>query len=342
MRVMGGDLVTIAFDAKTPIGDSSNLTYYQNMYVMEIKGESAPDNMMMITYNISLVTIEFFNDRGHVVTVPSTKQQTGVSLVRDIWNTYFPETPLSQPTEDAPLQDGDQPFHVDLVKPFTAIGQIRDIQYYPQYPTGNVMFFRDRTAQVHAPLQYLYTTPTQQEFFIQKQTWGINYTHLFGGEDSFHAIIDIKSFSRSIMLDPDTYAPSLQKVRAFDHRAGKLGYNIFFNLLQGAGQNHALTNSNRTSAPIDFTNQIDKARWYAICLKSQPQVLCKVPLNTGINITVGKGAYLELLPDWEGRTSDASGLYFVTDLVHEIYRASRNVLGTTTFQGLLYGANCNV
>ena len=333
LQVEGGNLCHVNFD----VFSESGRKYDIDLYVLDIKGIPHPDIMDMKIYTISFCTSEYFTDRGNTTSKSSDLGQTGCQLAQTIWKECKFKVPLIQPTQDSPLRDGKEPFHVDLVKPFTAIGQIRDIQNYPSYPTGNVLHYRDALTCQHVPLQYIYENCKKDEEFIQKQTWGTSYSHMFGGDKSFHSIIDIKECSRATMLDPDEF--KIQKKRATDQVAGKMGLNMFSGLI-GGGANFALRNSDRTSPEIDATNNMDAARYYALCLKSQPQYLVKVPLQTGINITVGLGAYLDLLPVSISQPHPDTGLYLVTDLFHECHNDLRIVNGTTTFQALKTGADC--
>lgn len=335
LALEGGSLCSVSFKAPT------SKSYAVYMYVLNIAAESAPENKELKYYTIDLVSSEYFTDRGNLTSKSTDVGQTGVSLAQQIWKECKFDVPLVQPVADAPLRANNQPFHIDLAKPFTAIGQIRDIQMYPSYPTGNVLLYRDYKAQNHVPLQYIYETCPALESFEQRETWGVRLEHIFGGDNSDHAIIDVWEQSRASMLNKDAFKK--QTKRAYNAVSGKLGLDIFTGLL-GAGQNMTATNSDRTPPETDFTKVMDPARYYAACLKSQPQYLVKVPLQTGINITAGKGCELELLPSRSTGSSvkrhPDSGLFLVTDLIHEVHNDLRTVLGTTTFNALKAGGDC--
>jgi hypothetical protein len=333
----GGSPCMISFTAPSTMGGGGS--YSIDMYVVDIKAESSPENMELKIYTISLCSSEYFTDRATLTSKSSDQGQTGCMLAQQIWGECGFKTALLQPTQDAPLRDGNQPFHVDLAKPFTAIGQIRDIQFYPGFPTGNVLLFRNYRGVNHVPLQYIYQTASPTLTFIQRHTWGIRWDHMFGAENSWLAMIDVKQYTRAQMWDPTMF--KTQTKRMFDHSAGKLGGNLFQGLL-GAGQNMAASNSDRTSAAIDFSNMIDKARYYAVCTKAQPQYLVRVPIQSGINITAGVGVGLDLLPISASGSNPNSGTFLVTDLVHEIHRDLRNVKGTTVLQCLKKTGACSV
>jgi hypothetical protein len=351
MKLEGGDPCHVIFDA------FSGTNYNIELFVLDYKGITSPENLDLKIYTISFVTSEYYTDRVNTVSANSALQQSGVELAQEIWKNEGFRQPLETPISDYPLQDGQQPFHVDLVKPFTAIGQMRDIMVFPD-KTGNVLLYRDAQAENLVPLHHIYTTcfnqlgksGNKENSFIQKQTWGTNYTHLFGGERSFYSIIDVKAHSRAVMGIEKMAAPAGQTKRSTDQFAGKFGQNLFIKNIATLGiikagqlgmSSFAATNSDRTSPEIDFSLVMERAKWYALCLKSQPQYLVKVPLQTGINITVGKGVDIQLLPNRISKAHPDSGLHMITDLVHEVHNDLRVVNGTTTFQSIKTGA-CNV
>jgi hypothetical protein len=332
LKIKGGELCNIGFDA--PLGKRS---YDVDTYVLDVKSSSAEDNMMLKIYTISVVTSEYFTDRGTLTPGNLTSVgMTGVALAQQIWSEAGFKTRLIPPVTDNPLQDGENSLTITHQKPFTAVGQIRDIQVYPQYPTGNVLLYRNHKAVIHVPLQHIYETCSATEKFIQKETWGSDWRDMFVNDDSIRVIMDVKNVSRDIMLDPDEFKPTDQKQRAFDIKKGKMAVNIFQGLMKGSGVNIPSTDSQKTSPSIDFTSIIEKTRWYAHCLKSRPQYLVKIPLNSGINITVGEGCELTFTPlhSSPNQLNKANGLYLITDLVHEVHRDLRKVLGTTTINAL--------
>jgi hypothetical protein len=200
-----------------------------------------------------------------------------------------------------------------------------------------VLLYRDREMVHHVPLQAIYETCTAAEYFIQKETWGTDFKHMFIGGESMHAIIDAKDVSRAVMLDHKELKPENQGHRSYDIKKGKMGINVFQGIRKGTSPVIPITDSQKTSASIDFTTMINNAIWYAHYTKSRPQYLVRVPLNTGINITVGEGCDLTFTPPHTKPNSSnaADGLYLITDLIHEVHNDLREVLGTTTINALL-------
>jgi len=65
-----------------------------------------------------------------------------------------------------------------------------------------------------------------------------------------------------------------------------------------------------------------------------PMMRVKVPVQSGMYVTVGKGVQLNLLPpmgDFDGYgSSDMSGQYLVTEVCHELQLVNKSVQATTT------------
>jgi hypothetical protein len=336
--IQGGSRVDISFDG----ADRTGPAYVIDMYILHIMAESSPENFNLKIYTISMVSSEYFTDRGQTVSINSEMGVTGKMLVAQIWTECGFQFPLVQPDQDMPFQDGNQPYTCTMAKPFTAISQIRDIQVYSE-KNGNVMLFHNRpggTHQVvHGPLAFIYHNTSGGTTFIQRETWGIEYMHLFGGDSSDFSIISLNQQSRSIMLDPDMFSADKQISVSTDQHAGKLAANMMFpGVALGAGINNPHTNSDRVESPHDPYNIIANARWFATCMKSVPaKYLVRVPLKSGLNITAGGGCTLDMQPTHTNSPNAHSGGYFITDLVHEVHNDMREVNGTTTFNALQIG-----
>jgi hypothetical protein len=108
--------------------------------------------------------------------------------------------------------------------------------------------------------------------------------------------------------------------------------------LLGGMPNLIKNNLERASQAIDFTNKIESERSFAANVKAGPQYNIRVPLQLGIECTVGKGATFNLLPpvgDQGVMGYDPNGgLMLLTDLMHEVWNDLREVRGTTTFQAM--------
>ena len=343
----GGDYVIASFESPHPY--SSDVTYNMEAQIVDIKATKAKDNLDMKVYTISLIGNEHMVDKGRTVPATATQpQETGVQWINKIWyESGFKLLLDTWGAEDAPQQTGDQPSHVDMLSPLTAIGQIRDKQYYPQYPTGNVLFFVNRmilggTGSVHkenlVPMQKLYEEQTGSYTFSQKQTYGANSHHMFGGDGSDSAIMQIYESTRRAMLDPKEFVG--QYVRTDDIHKGRAGTrnSKWFGAILPGMPTLTRTDSNRVKPESSPAALADNTRLFAIQMKALPQYVVEIPFMHGLNITAGDSVKLNVLPPHpETGYSRHSGDYLVTDLMHEVHNDLRNITGRTVLHCLKQG-----
>ena len=355
LGIIGLDPVKIVFDAPI-VGDRDEAAYECDMYVLSVNAEASPENLRSIIYNIAIVGGEYFTDRGNIVTESTNPGTTGVALSHKIWGKCGFPSSLITPVSDSPLQDGDQPFHVDMAHPFTAIAQIRDAMNFPAYPEGNVLLYRDRYVENLVPLKYLFDILPIQQVFQQTATAGTDWRDMFNMN---HIIIEAKLQTRGSGTTgmgggggaQDVAATASQGIKKFDAIAGKLINNMVFGKAiagvvfpfskygLGGSPNLAGMNSNNRPQETDFTAKIPKERAYAAMVKAGPQYNIRVPLRTGIKCTVGKGATFNLLPSggeqWEANQEMMKILpmdMLITDLVHDVFNDMKLIRGTTTMQ----------
>ena len=149
----------------------------------------------------------------------------GVEWKEEIWrDSGFKKELNTWGAEDSAQQTGDMPAHVEMASPLTAIGQIRDAQYYPQYPTGNVLFFvnynvsQGKHIENLVPLQKIYQESMPIYTFNQRQTLGSYSYDMFKAQDQ---IFQIYESNKRIMLDPKEFVG--QHVRTDDIHKGRPG-----------------------------------------------------------------------------------------------------------------------
>jgi hypothetical protein len=342
----GGDYVNASFDSPHPF--SSGTVYKMETQIVDIKATKAKDNLDMKVYTISLIGNEHMVDKGRTVPASATTpQKNGVQWISEIWyDSGFKKKLNTWGAEDSAQQTEDMPAHVEMQSPLTAIGQIRDAQYYPQYPTGNVLFFVSNYGGTHienlVPLQKLYEEQKSSYTFTQKQIWGSDYFHMFGKGGSDSAIMQIYESNKRIMLDPNEFVG--QHVRTDDIHKGRPGTrNHKFHVGPIAiGMPSSLrTNTNRVPVETSPAALSDNARLYAMQMKSLPQYVVEIPFMHGLNITVGDSVGLNVLPPHNQGSgfSKHSGDYLVTDLVHEVHNDLRNITGRTVLHCLKQGEN---
>lgn len=340
LKLQAGDPVSIAFDA--PV---NSFVWENDFMVLKYEGEQEADNLKMVVYTITVVTSEYYSDRGNIVKHSTAPGDTGVKVIQEIWSTCGFKPGLVPLVTDTPIQTQTEPFQIHELKPFTAIMNVRNQMYYPSYPSGNVLCYREYKQQTLSPLEYLFQrlAPQCPKPFIQKATWGVNVRDIFESEQ---AIIYARAQTRNGSGGGSGVAStSSQGKKSFDRAKGILGMNSIFGAAMGGGVaggsrfggavNNMLNNSQRVEQASDFTNKIDKERHYAALIKAAPQYNIRVPLQWGIQHTVGKGAEFKLLPPMGDRDFDGQnpgGLMLISDLIHEIFFDIKTVQGTTTFQ----------
>ena len=353
LQVTNGDPVSIAFNA--PVNDR---VYQQNFLITDVKGRRSPENLRTIIYTVQAVGSEYYSDRQNVVQHATAPQENGVSIAQQIWGKYF-ESSLSTPVPDCPFRTGDNSWTINMEKPFTALRKIRERMVFHSYKTGNSLLYRDYDKENLVPMQYLLDNLSAQEAFVQSTTWGKEWKSIFETE---HAVIDAKIFTRP-GVGAGGHAVASQGKRVFNTFQGKLAtpqQQIFAtpafsgslssvaSLARavtkqgplGAMPNIQIADGNRQNPSCDYTNKTEAERAYLEYVKGQPQYSIKVPLQLGINTTVGKGIFVKLVPpsgdlNTPQTTGQHGGLMWVTDLVHEIENANKQVLGTTTYQTIL-------
>lgn len=357
LGVSNGDPVSIAFNA--PV---NSRVYRQNFLITEIKSRRSPQNFRTIIYTIQAVGSEYYSDRQNVVQHVTPQMENGISIAQKIWGQFF-DSSLRTPVQDCPFRTGDNSWTINMEKPFTALRKVRERMVFASYKTGNTLLFRDYDGEVLAPMQYLFDTLSAQESYVQSTTWGKKFTSIFETE---HAVIDAKIYTRpGAGSGPGTQATASQGKRVFNQFQGKLStrpeqilassgftgsLGSITNLARGISSgllgsmpNIQLSDGNRQDPACDYTNKTEIERAYLEYVRNQPQYSIKVPLQLGINTTVGKGINVKLLPpsgdlNTIQKTGLHGGLMFVTDLVHEIENANKLVLGTTTYQTILKGS----
>jgi hypothetical protein len=100
-----------------------------------------------------------------------------------------------------------------------------------------------------------------------------------------------------------------------------------------------ITDSNRwPNATAPFTKTSDE-KAYSAMVRGSPWLTLKVPLQSGLNATVGVGIQAYLVPptgdirNYNFNSYPLSGAWLVTDLVHELFTdTSLEVMGTTVLK----------
>lgn len=254
---------------------------------------------------------------------------------------------------------------ISSLKPFTAINRIKEGLTYAQSKTGTSLFFKDKTGLILSPLETLFQQMSPQQTFIQKTTWGANWYDI---GDAFNSIM-----MSTIEIDPEkngqdhTTAKIKQEQQVFDLRTKQLvinnmasqiglgkvagsasaiisGLQQFANISRHGGvPNYQIMDTAKFNPATHSSAKTMQERLYQGMIQNGPIISIKVPIQSGIECTVGKGIIAKLLPpagDYSGYTSSSvGGLMLVTDLCHEFNNTDKKVKATTTLRCAKGGLN---
>lgn len=335
-----GDPISFSFFAPP-----TNRTYEMTLKVLAINGNESSDNLRSEIYNIDLIGPEFYADRSSMVQ-KSFKGIPGTGAISSIHSQYF-DTALNIIAGSLGPIGLNNPHITNSTKPFTAINDIKKRLTYGQFKTGSTLYFRDRDGHVLAPLEALFTQASVQESFLQKATWGSHWTDLFNAYNAIIAVRveadqnrstgkDVSSVSSQgkVTFDSRTLQKTVQLAKNFGAAIGSSGGLAS---ILGGEQNFMTMDTDHQSASTDPQMKAEAERFFSSNARAGPMITFKVPLQTGINCTVGKAAYCKLIPpvgDLNSSSTDMSGNYLITDLVHEVARDAQAENGTTTMKAI--------
>lgn len=348
MGFQGGEKIEFLIDA----GDGRE--YAQTLYLLSIKGEKTNESLRTMRYQMELIGKDYFDDKKSLVQ-QSFKHIPGTQAIQALHGQYLGGAleVLAQSLGPISLQS----YIVSSKKPITAIKEIMGRLNYGQYQSGNTLYFRDAQKHVLGPLEALFDRLSAQEYFIQEATWGKNWFDVVRAQNGIIACtadVEENANGRTGMKDVASVATQEKKVFDFrfkdivvDKMASKIGagkvigqaMNILSPIIQGAkhggAPNYSTMDSSHLPKDVDPSVKSEAERLYAALVKNGPQLTVKVPIQSGINCTVGKGAHLKLIPpagDLNLEFSQMSGLYLITELCHDAYADTRMVNATTTFR----------
>ena len=318
------------------------------MTVLKMKGEPAPGTLKFQVYTIDFVGPEYWGDRLNTVRNAFQNLQ-GTAAIAAIWGQYI-KTPFSVDSGSSGMIGSNAQSHTENgKKPFTAMYDIMKMLAGGQ---GNWLLYHDnqsaRINQLQTMLSNSMSPGATQQYFIQSETWGA----LFNNPGIYQTIIVAQlqagrgdgGYASASQLSKF----ASQSLSVFDVGLGKIvmnGMNIITSgavgALSGAGSqyggrdNRQVTNSaGIANAIAPFTKTVGEG-WFSAQVRNGPQLALKVPLQTGLNVTVGKGINASLLPPSTGPIINTGILnlnWMVCDLCHEIYQDDRELNATTNMQ----------
>ena len=353
LQLRGGEKVVVVVD--TGIGK----IYETVQYILKIDDQPSPENYRAVIYTISTASESFFNDRAGMVqrsdvNIPATAAASAIH------SEYVgTDAPLNIAMASMGLlaKTDIGGFVTSNKKPFKAIEDILARASYGAYKTGSTVYFRNAKEYVIAPLEHLFQTMSSSETFIQKQTWGSDWRDTFG---SYNAII----YAAARVQEVDKQRGGMAQIAA----AAKGAINVFDNakgtevVMKAATAAASKFASNLSEAAMKFgkgkyggipnvmqmdtrrndpsneqsLNAVDQNLFQAQ-VKDSVNYYIKVPIQSGINVTAGKGFTAKLLPpvgDLNQGRSLTGGLMLAADVCHEFTFKDTLVQGTTSIRGV--------
>lgn len=331
LNIKGGELATFRFTSYP-----NSRVYQQTLSILSITGKQNPNNIKSIIYTFELIGPIYFQDRESLVQ-EGFIHQTGTQAIQKIFGKYLSKDTLSVLEQSQGMLGDQEGYTVSNMKPFAAIDDIRKYLLFGGR-TGNSLFFRDRDNVKLASLEFLFANMGSQEYYEQRETWAA----VFNEPLIYHAIIaaHIEAGRYNVGRAGGGESQAMEK-------QGKAVFDMFEGIMQvadyikgGAAPNQQIANSYRNpraTAPDQKT--MSEVR-FSSKVRSGHQLLVKVPMQTGINSTIGKGITVTLMPP-SGDDLNAnpynysfSGAWLVTDICHELQTDGKQMAGTTTLQCL--------
>jgi hypothetical protein len=362
LGIVGGEPVSISFDSPP-----NTVTYDCNLNVLALSGHQSPNNLKMIIYDMELIGIVYFQDKANIVQHSFFTQ--GTQAIQAIWGRYLNGDSLNiHRQSDGMMGKNDDRSSIDHKKPFAAIDQIRKYLKFGNPSTPSVLF-RDNTSVHLAPIGDLFQTGVTENY-VQKETWGAFFPD---HRDIYRSIIVAQAeIDKNWMGESQGGRGSMQNIaktavqgqQVFDlfkgvpevmKQAAPVASGQFASGIRGMGSlvaglintipgglggapNIQHTNSNRWERGTAPDTKTIAEQNYAAEVRNGPQLRIKVPLQTGLNATVGQSIWCDLLPpvgdllNTNLAQHKMSGKWLVKDLCHELYTDKRDVKGTTTMQ----------
>lgn len=351
MQLVGGEPCYFCLDA----GDGK--IYEANLNVLKVHGERSSQSLRTMVYDVDLIGPEYFKDKSSIVQ-HSFKGIPGTQAIQLLHSKFFGTGLRLLSQSLGPISK--QSHIVSALKPFKAINDIRKKLLYAQYQTGNTLYYRDKEGHVLGPLEQLFSQLSPQANFIQKTTWGHNYFQdVVAAQYAIIAVqanVDFSDSGRGGMKNIS--AAKTQEKKVFDFRTKKLVTNVMASAVSpgkvigsaiglgaaiinsvagghGGFPNYMTMDSDHHSVQTHHSQKTERERLYNAMILDGPALTVKVPIQGGLDCTVGKGCNLNLIPstgDINPGLTDASGLYLITDICHEVIASDQQMTGTTTFQ----------
>lgn len=357
LRLRGGEEIRFAFDGGGRI-------YEDTHFITTISDSKQNKNLRTVVYTINAVSPSYYYDRANLVQ-RSDVNITGSQAIQSIFGQYLGgDKPLNIFNSLGLIaKDTIGGFITANKKPFTAIGDIAKGLTYGQYKTGSTVFFRNRDEYVIAPLEHLFQTASPLESFVQKSTWGSEWQHTF---NATNAIISAATINQGegesgvgggshiamaasgalnvfdISKGMEVMLPQFGQIASAIGNGEIGGMSRFIRGKLGGMQNVFQTDNRRNDLSNEQLINSIQERMFQAQVKDGVQFLIKVPIQSGINATVGRGVRAKLLPpsgDMARGLQRLPELFLAADICHECYFDQREVQATTTIRIAATGYN---
>lgn len=338
LNLKGGEPIAFNFSA----GDGLN--YSQTLYLLKMQGEPMDNNLRSIKYSIDMIGQEYYGDRGNTVQ-QSFSNQPATAIAQTI-HSQFLGSSLNVPVPSTGIIGEKNNHVISSVKPIKAINDLRKMMNFSG-GSGLSMYYRDRYQANLTKVEQLFSAMGSQYTFEQKNTWGADWHNVLG---AYNAILAASTnvnpgqgrggakntaiagqFERKVRDIFSTKNPFADKVSG-----GSLA-SVAASVTGGHGGLQHFPLFDATKIQKENVRNTGAAASYAAKVADGPQITIKVPIQTGILCTVGKGVTINLIPpvgDFTGvPIADVnSGNKLVADLCHTIEMAQTGMMGTTTMR----------
>lgn len=354
--LVGGEMFTTAFEA-----EGVNDVYQQNLQLLGVKGVKHNQSTRTIIYTMDLIGDTFFKDKSTVIQ-QSLPMMTATQAINRIHSQNFGST-LSIKEGSIGLLSKEAAWNVHSYSPLKAINDIRREAVYAGVKTGSTYYYRDRHGHVLTPLETLFKQGIEESFY-QKQIYGHKWPEdLVGPEGVMYSIIeaavelDEKRGGRtgqtdmpSVLnqsktgFDDTSKAKHVEKTTSAIEMGSAAGTSLasmlsgilgsFSQGSQGGRNNWPIMSSSRRPFSTDPQSKIESESLYQAAMINGPIIKIRVPIQSGIGVTVGKMIFAKLLPpggdfDTPSQKSYVGGKMLVTDLMHELKMDDHMMSGTT-------------
>ena len=322
----------------------------ENMKILKMKGEPAPGTLKFQVYTIDMVGVEYYQDRLNIVR--NTFMNTGgTAAIAAIWGQYIGTSFSVDNSSSGMIGSNAQPHSENGKKPFTAMYDIMKILAGGQ---GNWLLYHDKDSARINQLESMLNNAMsgQQETFIQGETWGSDFNSLNIYRSIIVAQLQAGRGDGGYASGSQVAKFASQAQSVVDMGLGMILQNGMSTITSAAGgalmgasgggsqyggrDNRQTINTAGVAEAVSQASKTIGEGSFSAAVRNGPQIALKVPLQTGLNVTVGRGIHASLLPPSTGPAINNGPLldrnWLVCDLCHEIYQDDRELQATTNMQ----------